>query len=81
LLIAAGLIAGSQGVTMVILALLILFGSITCIGLYFIPFIIAHENHHRNAAPIFVINLFLGWTLLGWVGALAWSLTSQQRIS
>ena len=32
--------------------------------------------HHRNTAvagPIAVVNLFLGWTLLGWVVALAWA--------
>ena len=27
----------------------------------------------RNAAAIFVFNLLLGWTLVGWVAALVWA--------
>jgi RsiW-degrading membrane proteinase PrsW (M82 family) len=43
--------------------------------LYFLPTIIAAKRHHPNDAAIFVVNLFLGWTFLGWVVALAWSCT------
>jgi Superinfection immunity protein len=54
---------------------------IVCLGLisillYFLPSIIAAARHHRNATAIFVLNLLLGWTFLGWVAALVWSLTS-----
>lgn len=38
------------------------------LGLYFIPAIIAHDN--RNASTVVIINLFFGWTLIGWVVAL-----------
>lgn len=41
--------------------------------LYFLPSIIAISRDHPNATGIFILNLFLGWTLLGWVGALIWS--------
>jgi len=41
------------------------------IALYFLPTLQAASRHHHNAAAIFVINLFLGWTLIGWVVALA----------
>lgn len=45
-------------------------------GLYLLPGIIASFiRHHPNADAIGVINIFLGWTFLGWVVALAWSLT------
>lgn len=37
--------------------------------LYFLPAVIARKK--RNASSVFVINLFLGWTLIGWVVALA----------
>lgn len=37
--------------------------------LYFLPAFIARQK--PNANSIFVINLFLGWTLIGWVIALA----------
>ena len=44
--------------------------------LYFIPLWVAWGRHHHNTAAIFVLNLFLGWTLLGWVGALVWACTT-----
>jgi len=43
---------------------------------YFIPAIIAALRKHHNQNPIFLLNLFLGWTLLGWVAALIWSFTA-----
>lgn len=43
------------------------------IGLYFLPGIVAHIRDHNNENPIVLLNLFLGWTFLGWVIALAWS--------
>ena len=42
-------------------------------GLYFLPSLIAARRHHHQDGPILVINLFLGWTGLGWVVALAWA--------
>jgi hypothetical protein len=47
--------------------------------LYFLPTIVAMGRGHPNAAPIFVVNLVFGWTLLGFVAALAWSLTAIDR--
>jgi ribosomal protein L40E len=43
---------------------------------YFIPGIIGEARHHRNATGIFVLNLLLGWTVLGWIAALAWACSS-----
>lgn len=37
---------------------------------YFVPFIVALKRN-VNVGPVFVINLFLGWSLIGWVVALA----------
>jgi len=42
--------------------------------LYFLPSIIAFARSKRDATSIFVLNLFLGWTLIGWVIALVWAL-------
>lgn len=47
-------------------------------GLYFLPVIVAGSRNHHNTGPIFVVTLFLGWTLIGWVVALAWSFTEQK---
>ena len=44
---------------------------------YLLPSIVASNRRHRERAPIFVLNLLLGWTLVGWVAALVWSLTSH----
>ena len=43
---------------------------IALLGVYFCPFLIAGNRGLKNTASIFVLNLFLGWTLLGWVIAL-----------
>lgn len=43
---------------------------------YFLPSVIAIARNHHNGAAITVVNLLLGWTLIGWVAALAWSLTA-----
>lgn len=39
--------------------------------IYFLPSVIAHR--HRNANAILALNLFLGWTFIGWVAALVWA--------
>lgn len=44
---------------------------------YFAPIMVALFRKHPNIAPILVVNVFLGWTLVGWVVALAWALTVQ----
>ena len=41
------------------------------IGLYFLPSIVAHNRGVSSVGSIVVINLFLGWTFIGWVVALA----------
>lgn len=45
------------------------------VGTYFLPTFIVAWRNHQNSVAIAVLNLLLGWTLLGWVAALVWSLT------
>ena len=45
------------------------------IPLYFLPSLLARKK--RQWTAIFALNLLLGWTLLGWVGALVWALTAE----
>ncbi len=47
--------------------------------LYFLPTIVASTRGHRAAAAICVLNIFLGWTFIGWLIALVWSLTGDTR--
>ena len=41
--------------------------------------IIALDRKLLNSGSIFIVNLFLGWTLTGWVGALAWAPREQRK--
>jgi hypothetical protein len=47
--------------------------------LYFLPAIIVVDRKLLNSGSIFIVNMFLGWTLLGWVGALAWALAGTAQ--
>jgi len=40
---------------------------------YFLPSIVAFLRGYKNILSIFLLNVFLGWTVLGWVSALVWS--------
>ena len=48
-------------------------------AIYMLPTIFAHANGKRNRAAIFVLNLFLGWIILGWVVALVWSVIKDSE--
>jgi len=45
--------------------------------LYFLPSIIALARSKRDTTAIFVLNLLLGWTAIGWVIALVWALKTD----
>ena len=47
------------------------------VAAYFLPLIVAVMRSHQNSGAIAVLNLLLGWTLLGWVGALVWAMLSK----
>ncbi len=64
----------SDGGALIVFLLLLLGGA----ALYFLPSMIAIFRGHRNALGLLVLNLFLGWTLVGWVIALVWSLYQEQ---
>ncbi|WP_312723971.1 superinfection immunity protein [Stutzerimonas kunmingensis] len=49
------------------------------VAVYFLPGLVAYKRDHQNAASIMLLNLFLGWTLLGWVGALVWSASAKKQ--
>jgi hypothetical protein len=69
------LLAGSEGPGVLIGAFLM----IAISGfIYFLPTIIAVRRKHRNDVGVLLVNLFFGWTLIGWVGALIWSTLDQQ---
>jgi hypothetical protein len=47
------------------------------IGLYFLPAIIAAARHTHNATGILLLNIFLGWTGIGWFAALLMAIFSE----
>jgi len=47
--------------------------------MYFLPSIVGREK--RNIGAIFMLNLFLGWTLVGWVVALVWAMTVEPPLA
>jgi len=49
------------------------------VAVYFIPTAVAIVRNHHNEGAIITLNLLLGWTFVGWVAALVWSLTSPPR--
>lgn len=55
--------------------LLLLFISAALL-LYFLPTAVANSRSHPNLIPIFVLNLLLGWSFIGWVVAMVWACTS-----
>lgn len=47
------------------------------VGLYFVPTLVAIGRQTHNATGIFLFNLFLGWTGVGWVIALLIAICSS----
>lgn len=43
------------------------------LAIYFAPIIVAIYRRHPNCTAIFWLNLLIGWTFIGWVVALVWS--------
>ena len=47
-------------------------------AIYFLPSIIAGLRGKANGgAGVFLVNLFLGWTLIGWLVAFIWAFTGR----
>jgi hypothetical protein len=51
---------------------------LAAVFVYFLPSFIA--RHCRSFAAIFLFNFFLGWTFVGWIIALIWSVLAQPRV-
>ena len=54
-------------------ALMVLLGG----TLYLLPAIIGANK--KNFAAILALNILLGWTVIGWIIALIWALTHEQK--
>lgn len=57
------------------LVLVVLLG----LALYFLPAVIAYRRDAPNKNSILIVNIFLGWSFLGWVVALAMAFRDQPQ--
>lgn len=49
------------------------------IALYMLPTLFAMARSHANTTPILIVNIFFGWTILGWIICLAWAFSAQEK--
>ncbi|WP_104697355.1 MULTISPECIES: superinfection immunity protein [unclassified Helicobacter] len=54
-----------------------IFIGILCFFIYFLPTFIAIKRKHSSRYGILVINLFFGFTFIGWIISLAWSVSKK----
>ena len=59
------------------IALVLLF--FFALGLYFLPSFVAIGRKHHQENAIILLNMLLGWTLLGWIAALVWAATAVRK--
>lgn len=52
---------------------------IIVLPIYFLPAIVSFNRKHHNLNGIIILNTFLGWTFLGWIGALIWSFSNGKN--
>ncbi len=50
---------------------------VVVMGIYFLPTLIAIDREHAQVPALFVLNLLLGGTVIGWVVALVWSFVKK----
>ena len=48
--------------------------------MYFLPSIIALARSKRDTLAIFLLNFFLGVTIIGWIVALVWALKNDAPV-
>ena len=48
--------------------------------LYFLPYFVAKKTKKQNAEAIGILNLLLGWTVVGWVAALVWATAKDANV-
>ena len=59
--------------------LIILFIMTPMFAVGLLPILVAGMRSAKNFGWIFAINLFLGWTLVGWVVALIWAFRDDPK--
>lgn len=53
---------------------------IAAVSLYLIPSIEADARDHKDAFAITMVNIVLGWTVVGWFAARAWAHSRRDEL-
>lgn len=69
------LLANLDGVNYRVLALVLFVAA--CV--YLLPSVVAASTRHRHTGLIVLLNIFLGWTIAGWLIAFVWALVNPVR--
>jgi hypothetical protein len=49
-------------------------------GIYLLPTLVAWLQQHDQFYAIAALNLLLGWTIVGWIGALVWVFKREEPL-
>ncbi len=60
-------------------AIVVLIAMIFIVFVYFYPTYVAWSRCHKNLKSLSLLNIFFGWTLIGWVLALIWAYLTEQQ--
>ena len=61
------------------IAIVILIACSIALLFYFLPSFIGFTRKTPNAVPLFLVNLLLGWSGVGWFACLLWAIIEQPR--
>lgn len=50
---------------------------VSVVVLYMLPTVIAMGREHPHRQEVALVNILLGWTLIGWVGVFLWASLAQ----
>lgn len=51
---------------------------VVSLAIYFFPSIVGYGK--RNFSSILLLNLFLGWTVIGWIVSIVWAVSYEKPI-
>ena len=49
------------------------------LGLHFLPTFVAVLRRNQHAFLIFVLNILVAWTVIGWIVLLVWAAVGEER--
>lgn len=59
----------------------VILGTMFGLFVYLLPAFVAYQRWHSSRVAILILNVFLGWSVIGWLGALIWSGTGNRSAS